>query len=138
MRQRPFHSLTPSPQTCRISAVTYVEAVIVADNRGEAMRNAFDTLVDEMGLIIEPVTPLQARIARRAYQIYGKGNNSKAKLNMGDCFAYALAKDLDQPLPSKATTSRTPTSPPHSPDGPAFPLPKRDRQGSSREYRVLL
>ncbi|GAA3535633.1 type II toxin-antitoxin system toxin ribonuclease C30 [Nonomuraea rosea] len=83
---------------CRISAVNYVEAAIVADNRGEAMRNAFDTLVDEMGLIIEPVTPHQARIARRVYQTYGKGNNSKAKLNMGDCFAYALAKDLDQPL----------------------------------------
>ncbi|MEV1000048.1 type II toxin-antitoxin system VapC family toxin [Nonomuraea sp. NPDC050202] len=83
---------------CRISAVNYVEAAIVADNRGDAMRNAFDTLVDEMGLIIEPVTPHQARIARQAYQTYGKGNNSKAKLNMGDCFAYALAKDLDQPL----------------------------------------
>ncbi|MGI5285786.1 type II toxin-antitoxin system VapC family toxin [Nonomuraea polychroma] len=83
---------------CRISAVNYVEAAIVADNRGEAMRKAFDTLINEMGLIIEPVTPNQARIARRAYQTYGKGNHSKAKLNMGDCFAYALAKDLDQPL----------------------------------------
>jgi ribonuclease VapC len=82
---------------CRISAVNYVEAAIVADNRGEAMRDAFDTLINEMGLIIEPVTPNQARIARRAYQTYGKGNHSKAKLNMGDCFAYALAKDLDQP-----------------------------------------
>jgi ribonuclease VapC len=83
---------------CRISAVNYVEAAIVADNRGESMRNAFDTLISEMGLFIEPVTPSQARIARRAYQTYGKGNHSKAKLNMGDCFAYALAKDLDQPL----------------------------------------
>ncbi|MFF5113107.1 type II toxin-antitoxin system VapC family toxin [Streptosporangium sp. NPDC000509] len=82
----------------RISAVNYVEAAIVADNRGETMRNAFDTLINEMGLIIEPVTPNQARIARRAYQTYGKGNHSKAKLNMGDCFAYALAKDFDQPL----------------------------------------
>lgn len=27
-------------------------------------------------------------------QTYDKGNDSKAKLNMGDCFAYALAKDL--------------------------------------------
>ncbi|TYB54721.1 type II toxin-antitoxin system VapC family toxin [Nonomuraea sp. PA05] len=39
-------------------------------------------------------TPHQARIARRAYQTYGKGNNSKGKLNMGNCIAYAL----DQPL----------------------------------------
>jgi ribonuclease VapC len=100
---------------CRISAVNYVEAAIVADNRGEAMRNAFDTLVNEMGLIIEPVTPNQARIARRAYQTFGKGNNSKAKLNIGDCFAYALAKDLDQALPFKGDdfphTDITPAQP---------------------------
>ncbi|MFI0424686.1 type II toxin-antitoxin system VapC family toxin [Spongiactinospora sp. 9N601] len=49
---------------CRISAVNYVEAAIVADNRGEAMRTALDTLINEMGLILEPVTPNQARIAR--------------------------------------------------------------------------
>ncbi|MFC5813578.1 type II toxin-antitoxin system VapC family toxin [Nonomuraea harbinensis] len=42
---------TIAANVCRISAVNYVEAAIVADNRGEAMRNAFDTLVDEMGLI---------------------------------------------------------------------------------------
>ncbi|MEW9549724.1 hypothetical protein [Nonomuraea sp. NPDC050783] len=61
------------------------------------MRNAFDTLVDEMGLINEPVTPHQARIARQAYQAYGKGNNSKAELNMGDCFAYAPPKTSTSP-----------------------------------------
>ncbi|MGN9843973.1 type II toxin-antitoxin system VapC family toxin [Nonomuraea sp. H19] len=41
---------------CRISAVNYVEAAIVADNRGETMRNALDTLVNEMGLVVEPVS----------------------------------------------------------------------------------
>lgn len=102
------------------------------------MRNAFDTLINEMGLIIEPVTPNQARIARCAYQTYGKGNHSKAKLNMGDCFAYALAKDLDQPLLSKARTSRTPTPPPHSHDGQRIPSPEDDHRGHLREYRVLL
>ncbi|MEV6030578.1 type II toxin-antitoxin system VapC family toxin [Nonomuraea sp. NPDC052116] len=81
-----------------MSAVNYVEAAIVADNRGDAMRNAFDALINEMGLIVEPVTPDQAKLARAAYQNYGRGNHSKAKLNMGDCFAYALPKDLNQPL----------------------------------------
>ncbi|MEV4838189.1 type II toxin-antitoxin system VapC family toxin [Nonomuraea sp. NPDC049486] len=71
-----------------------------------------------MSLIIEPVTPDQARIARRAYPIYGKGNNySKAKLNMGDCFAYALAKDLDQPLLFKGEDFPHPDITPHIPDG---------------------
>jgi ribonuclease VapC len=100
---------------CRISAVNYLEAAIVADNRGEAMRRSFDALVEEMTLLIEPVTPGQAKIARSAYQTYGKGNDSKARLNMGDCFAYALAKDLNQPLlfkgddfPHTDITSATP------------------------------
>jgi hypothetical protein len=35
---------------CRVSAVNYVEAAILADNRGEAMRDASDTLTNEMAL----------------------------------------------------------------------------------------
>jgi ribonuclease VapC len=33
-----------------------------------------------------------------AYQRFGKGSGAKAKLNFGDCAAYALAKSLDIPL----------------------------------------
>ena len=39
----------------------------------------------------------QARIARGAFRDYGKGRHP-AGLNFGDCFAYALAKTLDEPL----------------------------------------
>ncbi len=39
----------------------------------------------------------QALIARQAYQEFGKGNHP-ARLNFGDCFSYALAKYLGQPL----------------------------------------
>jgi ribonuclease VapC len=48
-------------------------------------------------IAIEGVTPKQAEIARQAYRDFGKGRH-KAGLNFGDCFAYALAKDLDEPL----------------------------------------
>ena len=47
--------------------------------------------------MIEPVSPRQAEIARQAYRDFGKGRH-KAGLNFGDCFAYALAKDMDEPL----------------------------------------
>lgn len=33
-----------------------------------------------------------------AYRRYGKGSGHPAKLNFGDCFAYALAASLDAPL----------------------------------------
>ena len=46
---------------------------------------------------VESVTPRQAAIARDAYRDFGKGRH-RAGLNFGDCFSYALAKDLDEPL----------------------------------------
>jgi ribonuclease VapC len=39
----------------------------------------------------------QAHVARRAFSSYGKGRHP-AGLNYGDCFAYALAAVLSQPL----------------------------------------
>lgn len=40
----------------------------------------------------------QLSIARRAYAIYGMGTGHKAALNIGDCFAYALARSTNLPL----------------------------------------
>jgi ribonuclease VapC len=47
---------------------------------------------------IEPITEAQARIARDAYRDFGPGRGHPAKLNFGDCFAYALAKAAGEPL----------------------------------------
>ena len=49
-------------------------------------------------MIIEPVTEAQARIAREAYRDYGRGSGHPARLNFGDCFAYALARATGEPL----------------------------------------
>jgi ribonuclease VapC len=82
----------------RISAVTYVEAAVVADNdRHPVLSRRLDELVRAAQMRIEPVTAGQAEIARQAYRDFGKGRH-KAGLNLGDCFAYALAKEIDEPL----------------------------------------
>ena len=39
-----------------------------------------------------------ANTAARAFLRFGKGRNHPAKLNFGDCMAYALAKSLNAPL----------------------------------------
>lgn len=39
-----------------------------------------------------------AAMALDAFERYGRGQGHKAKLNMGDCFAYACAKALNAPL----------------------------------------
>jgi ribonuclease VapC len=44
------------------------------------------------------VTERHARLAREAYRDYGRGSGHAAKLNFGDCFSYALAKEADEPL----------------------------------------
>lgn len=83
----------------RMSAAGFFEAAIVVDSLPNPRAAArFDDLVQRLSIVIEPVTARQARIAREAYRRYGKGRGHPAKLNFGDCFAYALATAFDEPL----------------------------------------
>jgi len=82
----------------RISAVSYVEAAVVIDSSKDAIASRrFDDFFRASRIAVETVTAKQAEIARQAYRDFGKGRH-KAGLNFGDCFAYALAKELDEPL----------------------------------------
>jgi ribonuclease VapC len=83
---------------CRVSAVTYVESAVVTDsNKNPVLSRKFDDLLRDLEVRIEAVTLKQAELARQAYRDFGKGRH-KAGLNFGDCFAYALAKEMDEPL----------------------------------------
>lgn len=83
----------------RLSAVNFVESAALIDaSRDPIASRRFDDFMREADLSIEPVTENQARIAREAYRDFGKGSGHPAKLNFGDCFAYALAKSLREPL----------------------------------------
>lgn len=82
----------------RMSAAGYLEAGIVLDANNDPRLSArLDELIAFFGIAIEPVTIEQARLARAAYRAFGKGSHP-AKLNFGDCFAYALAKATGEPL----------------------------------------
>jgi ribonuclease VapC len=96
-RQRFYMSLGRSTSSA-VSAVNYVEAGIRADRDIAPGRGEFlDEVIQRFGLNVAPVTPEQAVIARDAYRRYGKGKHP-AHLNLGDCFAYALAKVRGEPL----------------------------------------
>jgi ribonuclease VapC len=83
----------------RLSAANYLEAAIVIDgSRDPIASRRFDDLLREAGISIEPVTEEHAKIAREAYRDFGRGSGHAARLNFGDCFAYALAKTTGEPL----------------------------------------
>jgi ribonuclease VapC len=83
----------------KLSAGNYLECGIVIDKAKDAAASAdLDALISTLSIEIVPVTREQAKIARQAYRDFGKRSGHKARLNFGDCFAYALAMDSGEPL----------------------------------------
>jgi ribonuclease VapC len=81
-----------------ISAASVVEAGIVTQRRrGDAGEHDLDVLLHELGVAVMPLTPDHTRFARSAFRRFGKGRHPAA-LNFGDCFSYALARALAEPL----------------------------------------
>ena len=57
-----------------------------------------DRFLIRVNAFIEPVTADQVVIAREAFHRFGKGSGHSARLNFGDCFAFALARFYNEPL----------------------------------------
>lgn len=82
-----------------MSAVNWVEAGVVVDLAHDpAASRRYDELVRSARIQVLAVTPAHASLARQAYRDFGRGSGHAAKLNFGDCFAYALASDRAEPL----------------------------------------
>ena len=90
--------LLEHPRRVSLSPVNYLEVAlrVERDNMPEASER-LDAILANMNIEMADVTPEQAKLAREAYQKFGRGNH-RAKLNLGDCFAYALAKARGEPL----------------------------------------
>lgn len=81
-----------------MAAPNFVETALVSEGRvGAEMGRRLDELIKGSGVQIIPFTAEHAALARDAWRRYGKGRHP-AGLNLGDCFAYALAKETGQPL----------------------------------------
>jgi ribonuclease VapC len=95
----PFLAIIRAEPDAEMSAGNYLEIGIVIDRDCDAVLSAeLDPMLDQLGINIVTVTPEHARIARRAYRDFGRGSGHPAKLNFGDCFAYALAMERGQAL----------------------------------------
>ena len=94
-----YASAIVATPTRTISAANYLECAIVLDNRLNPLSGrGFDQFLLEAGIAITSVTPELARVARSAYRDFGRGSGHPARLDLGDCFAYALAIESNQPL----------------------------------------
>jgi ribonuclease VapC len=93
-----FAIMIEESSVTRLSVANYLEAAILVERRGDAIRRAmFDTFIQDFGIRLEPVTVSQIHLAHSAYRLYGKGMH-RAGLNYGDCFSYALARSTREPL----------------------------------------
>ena len=93
-----FAKIIASSNDAVMSAPNFVEAEMVGCSRKQIRGpNTLDKIIAELGVQIVSFTAKQSHLAIDAFLRYGKGRHP-AGLNMGDCFAYALAKDYIVPL----------------------------------------
>ena len=93
-----------------ISAVNWWEVQVHAHGRyGPPGRDRSAAFMESIEMRIEPVTLEHARLALDAFERY---RGRPARLNMGDCFAYALARVKDLPLLYKGEDFRHTDIPP--------------------------
>ncbi|MGL5817996.1 MAG: type II toxin-antitoxin system VapC family toxin [Phycicoccus sp.] len=82
-----------------MSAATYVELGAVVDGRQDPVASRLvDDLLTALRIEVVPLTPEQAAIGRAAYRDFGRGSGHPARLNLGDCYSYALARQTGRPL----------------------------------------
>jgi ribonuclease VapC len=80
-----------------ISAANVLELGMVAESRGRAGARELDDFLGRSRFEIVPFDAEQAALARDAFRRFGKGRH-RARLDFGDCIAYALSKASGEPL----------------------------------------
>ena len=96
--RRRFNEAIEAAESRSISVASFVELSIIIEARHgtEGVRD-LDLFIERAAIELIPVDVDQGRLARRAFTQFGKGRHP-AGLNFGDCFAYALARVLGEPL----------------------------------------
>jgi ribonuclease VapC len=96
-----------------ISSATVLEtSLVLRDSKGQAF---LDKITAELRIV--PFDRPQLAVARAAHRRFGRGSGHPARLNLGDCFAYALAITTGEPLLFKGDGFRhTDVTPAYVPD----------------------
>jgi ribonuclease VapC len=93
-----FEAILDRADAAMMSVISYVEVhMVIAGRRPNADFNRTEEWFQALGIEIVTVTPEQGTLAVKAFFEYGKGRHPD-RLNLSDCFAYALAKSRGLPL----------------------------------------
>jgi len=96
--RRALNEAIEAAESCVMSTASFVETSMIIESRyGPDGTRSLDLFISKAQIKLVPVDADQAHIARDAFRHYGKGRH-RAGLHFGDCFAYALAKALGEPL----------------------------------------
>lgn len=86
-------------QVSKIGGSTLAEAKIVTESKGGARGlTVLGAILDLPTVMVEPFAEKHATAAHEAHRRFGKGRGHPAKLNICDCFSYAVAACDDLPL----------------------------------------
>jgi ribonuclease VapC len=96
--RRKFNEAIEAAETRSLSTASFVECSLILESRygSDGVRD-LDLFIAKAQVSLVPVDEEQANLARLAFRKYGKGRHP-AGLNFGDCFSYALAHAIDEPL----------------------------------------
>jgi ribonuclease VapC len=96
--RRILNEAIEAAESCAMSTGSFLETSMVIESRyGPDGTRDLDLFISKARISLASVDADQAYVARDAFRRYGKGRHP-AGLNFGDCFAYALAKMLDERL----------------------------------------
>ncbi|HEY7387843.1 MAG TPA: type II toxin-antitoxin system VapC family toxin [Bryobacteraceae bacterium] len=99
--RRSFVEAIEAASANRMSVASFVESSIVIESRyGLEGLHDLDRFISRAGIELIPVDQEQGQLALSAFSRFGKGRH-RAGLNYGDCFSYAAAMSLGEPLLSK-------------------------------------
>ena len=118
--RRKFNEAIEAAETRSLSTASFVECSMILESRfgTDAVRD-LDLFLAKAQITLVPVDADQADLARRAFREFGKGRHP-AGLNFGDCFSFALAQTLDEPLLFKGNDFGKTNIDCHSAGGPAM------------------
>jgi ribonuclease VapC len=92
-----FEAALAATDAAYMSPINYAEIGTILVSRGVfGSKGQLDAWLSRLGVELKEDVQL-GPTALKAYLRYGKGFHA-ARLNLGDCFAYALARQLDAPL----------------------------------------